>query len=52
MKELERKDAPAVSGGNLGGPIVTPEPIVEPIRIVPPEYPQNPAGPLLPRQEV
>lgn len=54
MKELEKKDAPAVSGGNLGGPDFSapPEGIVTPILPSVPEFPQNPAGPVIPRQLV
>ena len=54
MKELEKKEAPAVSGGNLGGPDFSspPEGIIGPILPSVPEFPQNPAGPVLSRQEV
>ncbi len=39
MKEVDKKDAPAVSGGYVG-PLVTDPPAYP----IPPEYPQYPHG--------
>jgi hypothetical protein len=50
MKELDRKDTPEVTGGNVG-PYAPPITIGKPILPAPgpvPEYPSNPSGPELP----